>query len=382
MHIGFLTPEYPHSKTSHSAGIGTSIKSLGIALVKKGVSVSVFVYSQNSNDSFSDENLNVYKIERKKYITLGWYFHRKYINKYVQEIISKNNISLIEVPDWTGISAFMKFSCPIVIKIHGSDTYFCHLEKRKQKKKNFLFENKAMHSADKVVAVSQFSANVSKELFKLKGTIVVLPNSVNTNFFTPNTNKKNSRTELLYFGSVIRKKGVLELASIFNLVVENNVKVKLKIIGRDIVDVREQKSTLALFYEKLSEKAKSRVDYLNHVAYEAIPDHIANATAVVLPSFAEALPMTWLEVMSSGKLLIASDIGWSNEIIEHGVNGYSMSPLNHEEFSDKICEVINNSDTIHTLEQKARETIIRNFSEEVVVKKHIEFYSKVINDGL
>ncbi len=33
MHIAFLTPEYPHSKVKHVAGLGTSIKNLVTALV-------------------------------------------------------------------------------------------------------------------------------------------------------------------------------------------------------------------------------------------------------------------------------------------------------------------------------------------------------------
>jgi hypothetical protein len=36
MKIAFLSPEYPHENVSHAAGIGTSIKNLATALVRKG----------------------------------------------------------------------------------------------------------------------------------------------------------------------------------------------------------------------------------------------------------------------------------------------------------------------------------------------------------
>ena len=47
MHLAFLTPEYPHAKTEPAAGIGTSIKNMVIALVKKNIKISIFVYNQS-----------------------------------------------------------------------------------------------------------------------------------------------------------------------------------------------------------------------------------------------------------------------------------------------------------------------------------------------
>ena len=47
MKIAFLTPEYPHSKTGNSGGIGTSIKNLAVELLAEGCSVRVLVYGQN-----------------------------------------------------------------------------------------------------------------------------------------------------------------------------------------------------------------------------------------------------------------------------------------------------------------------------------------------
>ena len=55
MHIGFLTPEYPHDKINHSGGLGSSLQNLAISLQAKGVNISVFVYGQKTNTEF--ENL-------------------------------------------------------------------------------------------------------------------------------------------------------------------------------------------------------------------------------------------------------------------------------------------------------------------------------------
>ena len=133
MQIAFLTSEYPHPKIAQSAGLGTSIKNLATELTKLKHRVYVFVYSQGSTEIFDDNGISVHKIAFKKYSLMGWYFYRKYIQNYINKTIQKENIDLLEAPDWTGITAFMKISCPLVVRLHGSDAYFCHLENRKQK---------------------------------------------------------------------------------------------------------------------------------------------------------------------------------------------------------------------------------------------------------
>ena len=151
MHIGFLTPEYPHSKTNPAAGIGTSIKNMVTALSEKGIKVSIFIYGQSTDEIFTEGGIKFHLIKQQKYKFLGWYLHRKFLEKYFNKAIVKDKIGAIEAPDWTGITAFMKLKCPLAIRFHGSDTYFCHLENRPQKKKNFWFEKKALTGADNLL---------------------------------------------------------------------------------------------------------------------------------------------------------------------------------------------------------------------------------------
>lgn len=77
MHIAFLTPEYPHEKVLRAAGIGTSIKNLALALVREGIAVSVFVYSQKENVIIDDNGVKLHLIKHRKYRLFSWYFYRK-----------------------------------------------------------------------------------------------------------------------------------------------------------------------------------------------------------------------------------------------------------------------------------------------------------------
>ena len=65
MHIGFLTPEYPHDKINHSGGLGSSLQNLAISLQAKGVNISVFVYGQKTNTEFDENGIHFYCINHR-----------------------------------------------------------------------------------------------------------------------------------------------------------------------------------------------------------------------------------------------------------------------------------------------------------------------------
>lgn len=378
MHIGFLTPEYPN--ISSSGGLGTSIKNLAAALVANGIKVSVFVYSQGENKKFKKNGISFHLIKHIRYKILGWYFYRKELQRYLNEIIRKENIDLLEAPDWTGITAFMRIDCPVLIRLNGSDGYFCHLEKRQQKLKNYWFEKIALKSAQSIVSVSNFTARVTQEIFNLKGEIPVIPNSIDHNQFLP-SGKTVAKYHILYFGTIIRKKGVLELAQIFNEIIKNKQDCRMLIIGKDVVDNLTKKSTMSLFNEQLDPKAQHNITHLPEVQYSEIRDYILASEVIVLPSFAEALPMTWLEAMSMQKPLVTSDIGWAKEVMVDGETGFMENPLNHSLFASKVLKILEDPSLAEKMGLNARERIKKYFSTDVVTKANIDLYKTKISFG-
>src|SRR4051812_32638219 len=105
MHIGFITSHFPFPDAKSVGGIGTSIESLSIALIRAGHMVSVFVYSQASDESFTHKGIQLHKIKNIKVKGLSWYFTRKKIQKKINEIHSIDKIDIVEAPDWEGITS-------------------------------------------------------------------------------------------------------------------------------------------------------------------------------------------------------------------------------------------------------------------------------------
>ncbi|MCH3884993.1 glycosyltransferase family 4 protein [Tenacibaculum aquimarinum] len=382
MHIGFITPEYPHNKVKHAAGIGTSVKNLVDALLKKGVKATVFVYSQKQSEVFNDNGVEIHLIKQQKYSLLGWYFHRKYIQKYINKIILKNKIDLVESPDWTGITAFMKFNIPLLIRLHGTDTYFCYLENRKLKKKNYFFEKKALKNAFSFISPTDFTAKLTAQLFNINlNKIKTIYHGINLEKFKNDEVSNFNKHSVLYIGSVIRKKGVLELAKIFNLLVEKEAKASLTVIGSDVFDVKTgNESTISLMKELMSSKAISKTIFLGKIPYADIQNYIKKSHVCVFPSFAETFGMVTVEAMAMSKVVVNSNIGWSKELIKNEENGYLIHPKSTAEYVVKISELFNNIELSLQIASNAQLSVYKKFNIYKQVDENIKYYQKIIND--
>ncbi|MAW96675.1 MULTISPECIES: glycosyltransferase family 4 protein [unclassified Leeuwenhoekiella] len=377
MHIAFLTPEYPHPDFNRSGGLGTSIKNLAASLVEAGETVTVFVYSQAQDKQFEDQGIHIHSIAKRKYKFAGWYLHRKFLQRYINRVILLHKIDVLEAPDWTGITALMRFKCPLVIRCNGSDGYFCHLDNRKQKPKNRWFEHRALKNADHILAVSAFTGKLTKEIFELNKEIQVIPNSIDVEQFRP-MEAPQIPNRILYYGSIIRKKGVLELAKICNFIFEQNPDARLILAGNDVNDVFTGRSTQELFMESVRPEFRKHIKFKGLLAYEGVQEEIAKAAVIVLPSFAEALPMTWIEAMAMEKALVTSDIGWANEVMRDGETGYTVDPKNHKYYADAVLKLLDSKDLRSQMGGNARKRVIEKFATAIVVKQNLEFYKSVL----
>lgn len=379
MKIAFLTPEYPHATTGTSGGIGTSIKNLATGLLAEGCSVRVMVYGQQEEGVFDDNGITIQQIRNVKFKGLSWYLTRKKIERIINKLYQHNEIDLVEAPDWTGITSFISpKKCPIVIRLNGSDTYFCHLDQRPVKWINKFHEKLALQKADGLLAVSQFTADTTNTVFGLQQKFTIIPNSIDTALFWTDKNSNEDHV-VLYYGSLIRKKGLLELPFIFNEVVAKSPQSRMLLVGRDVPDIISgNSSTWQMMQQLFTEQALANVSYLGSVPYQQIKKNISAATVCVFPTFAEALPVSWIEAMALQKPIVASNIGWATEIIDDGINGFLVHPKNHLVYAAKIIQLLENVKLQKEFGVEARKKVTEKFDIAVVAQQSLSFYKSLI----
>jgi glycosyltransferase involved in cell wall biosynthesis len=380
MKIAFLTPEYPHQYTGNAGGIGTSIKNLAESLKALGHEVRILVYGQKEDAVFEEDGIVIQQIKNVKIKGLSWYCTRKKLQRIIDDLYEKQALNIVEAPDWTGITSFIQpKKCPIVIRLNGSDTYFCHLDNRPVKWFNRFHEKRALQKADGHISVSRFTAAKTNELFGLQIPFTIIPNGINPEKFQPDASVKKIPNTILYFGTLIRKKGLLELPLIFNEVVAKNPNAQLLLVGRDASDIATgSASTWQLMQNLFTPEALKQVHYLGGVPYEAVRSHIAQASVCVFPTFAEALPVSWLEAMAMEKAIVASNIGWGSEVITTDKEGILVHPKEHTMYANAILDVLENDSRNTTFGQNATQKVQDVFANSLIAKQSVAFYQKYL----
>jgi len=381
MKVAFLTPEYPHPLTGNSGGLGTSIKNLAIGLIAQGLVVRILVYGQKENAFFDDNGILIQQIKNVKIKGLSWWFTRKKLERIINKLYLNKDIDIVEATDWTGITSFIKpRKCPLIIRLNGSDTYFCHLDNRRVKWKNKFHERRALKNANALLSVSQFTADKTNSVFGLNIKFEIIANAIDSQLFHNDIKNNKASQNILYFGSLIRKKGLLELPLIFNKVVEKSPGTKLILIGKDVPDIISgNASTWKIMRDLFSDQALKNVEYLGGVPYEEIKEKIQESKICVFPSFAEAFPVSWLEAMALEKPIVASNIGWADEMIDDGKSGFLVNPKDHDLYAERIIEFLEDENLCCSAGREARKKVEKYFDIEVLAKKNIDFYKTIIS---
>ena len=276
----------------------------------------------------------------------------------------------------------MTFKVPLVIRLHGSDGYFCKLENRPQKIKNFIAEKRALKQAKAYIAPTHFSGVETQRIFNLRASkIKTIHYGLRLeDFQNENPNNFNENT-ILYLGTIIRKKGVFELAKIFNRIASLHTEARLILIGSDAPDIKTgHPSTFQLVEKMFSKEAEKRVLYLGKIPYKEVKAHVKNAHVCVFPSFAETLGMVTIESMALQKPVVNTSIGWGKELIEDSVSGYLVHPKDTNLYADRVLALLHDKDLCLSIGKSARKRVEARFDIKKQALKNIALYQDIQDD--
>jgi starch synthase len=371
MHVGFLTLEYPPLP---SGGIGTSVRSLALALVAQGHRATVVGWGPKLE--MEDEGVRIRFLGDSALPRMGWLLNRWAVRRELVRLAEKEGLDLVATHDWCGPSAGLSLPCPVAVHLHGSATYFAHLLGEEVRPSVHLAESLALRGASGLASVSRFTADTTRRLFGLETPIEVLPNGVDVARFRPGSADEVEPGVVLYFGTLVRKKGVLDLGPVFSEVVRRVPEARLRLVGRDAPDRQTgSESTWELLARSLSPAARARTEYLGARPYLEVHEHVRRAAVCVFPSYAEALPLSWMEAMACARPVAAYDVGWAPELVRHGMDGLLVPPGKTSSLAGAITAVLSDPALGRSLGEAARARVEADFSAEAVARRTAEWYA-------
>ena len=227
---------------------------------------------------------------------------------------------------------------------------------------------------DYYIAVSYKLAERLKKNVISENKVKVVQNSVNVEDFRHNDDGDLLKSELKNIGD---KGVVLTVARIDKLKGHKYLIEAAPLVPDTIFLLAGDGPERAAMEKKARDlKVADRVVFLGQ--RNNIPELLNACDFFVLPSLLEGLPLSVLEAMSASKPVIATDIDGINEIIIDGENGLLVPPADSKALAEKIKLLLSDKSLASRLAVSGKETIIKNFTSEKMVKGVTDIYCEVI----
>ncbi len=224
--------------------------------------------------------------------------------------------------------------------------------------------------ATRVVAVSDDMRRWAEYCGAPPSRVVVIPNAVPADFEAADdvVAPVASTPYILYVGRLSPEKGVDVLLQAFAYVAGEHKQVHLHLIGGGDL-------------QGLTEKARAwgindRVTFHGHLPHSALPGWYRRAILTVIPSRADAQPVTVLEAMASGCPVVATRVGGIPEMVQEEESGLLVRPDSPLELAAAIVRVLEDRSLREHLKLGGQRTAHR-FSFEYLFEKTLTLYHEL-----
>lgn len=121
------------------------------------------------------------------------------------------------------------------------------------------------------------------------------------------------------------------------------------------------------------------IEWLGHI--DDMPALLASVDVVVLPSYREGLPKTLIEAAACALPLITTDVPGCREVVTNGVDGLLVPVRNSRALANAIARLQDDRELSAQLGFAAREKVLREFDERIVIKRTIAVYQELITNS-
>ena len=228
------------------------------------------------------------------------------------------------------------FRKKVILHIHGADfdKFIDDISYRWRKR---VIE--VLNAVDMVVVLSEsWKVFFEKHVATEKISVIVNPSST----YDPACAKmranrrkeqRDAPVKILFIGRIGQRKGSYDLIEAVKKL--RSLNFTLDMVGdgegdiiREIVSANGLGNTVFVY------------DWVSH---KDIGDWYNKADILVLPSYAEGLPMSILEAIGKGLPVISTNVGGIPEAVIDGINGFIISPGDVEALSEKMGVLINDA---------------------------------------
>lgn len=243
----------------------------------------------------------------------------------------------------------------IIITYHGGEAaeYFAKREK---------FVKKWLCKADQVIVLSGFL----EEIFNRYAIpCVVIPNIIHLH---PLASRQKSHEIAPRFISIRHLRPLYNVPCILKA-----YKVLLEQYPNATLDILGQGDMRAELEQYVADNNLTGVRFIGQVPNDKIYDYFAQANIILSAPKADNMPVSLLEAMNAGLLVISSRVGGVPYMIEHGKTGLLFESDNAEDMAAKMLWALEQPEEVHTIITNAQADV-QKYSWKNIKKLLFEVY--------
>lgn len=276
------------------------------------------------------------------------------------------NVDLIYVHVGSNASLYRESFFIILAKIFGKkvishfhagdvENYYPFQNKVGQK-----FISLALSLSDSLIAVSQESAKQLGEITE-SPNISVITNAIDTSVFDVGERRSNNdAVRLLFVGAVGKLKGEKDLIKALAILRESKPNIKVSLLGYGAENLKDYCKELSV---------EEFIEFLGAVSMAQRIEFFQKADIFVLPTYAEAMPMSVIEAMASALPVITTPVGGIPELIEDGKTGLLFPAGDADALAKRISFLLNNKEARIEIGKNARRKARKEMDFQVYVDK-------------
>ncbi len=278
----------------------------------------------------------------------------------------------VAIPDGFGaICLKERYQCPTIVTIHGADI-FATIKQNEACRKAVV---SVLEKSDKVIVVSSLLKNLIKEYLHLNNLSVINNGITLEKVYLCHSDLKkqyNDKKIILTVGNLIERKGHVYALNAIAKIVNLYPDIIYLIIGEG-----PQKKNLTQTISKLG--LSNYVVFLGNLPHEKVLEYMSIANVFVLPSWAEAFGMVYIEAMAHAIPVIGCVSEGIEDIVTHGESGYLVPVKNSVHIESAIEKLLGDEAFAERLGNEGKKVVYDHFDLNKKSAQIYKLYSETIN---
>src|ERR1700752_4290475 len=362
-------------------GSGVVATELGQELAARGHDVHFISYAPPIRMNLSDPHIFFHEVEVASYPLFDHPPYALALATKMLEVFEAESLDLLHVhyaiPH--SVSAYLARSMavprrlPFVTTLHGTDITLVGSNRSYLPITRFSIEQ-----SDGVTAISHYLLTQTLKEFDIKRPIDVIPNFVNCDLYTRKPNDAlraqwapNGEPILMHLSNCRPVKRLTDAVEIFPIV-RAKMPAKLVLVG----DGPDRGAA-----EYLVRKKRLQKDVFFLGKQNAVSEKLSSADLFLLPSELESFGLAALEAMACEVPVVATNVGGLPEVVQHGVDGYLVTPGDVKEAGRYALEILSRADHGREMGQRARVNAKAKFRANDVIPRYEAYYQHVLSES-